>query len=103
MKQPLSETDRMPGRLAAVSLRRSLTIGFMAFLTVVDLFGTQAILPTLARTYDVSPAMMGVAVNATTFGMAFAGLGSDHLQPSHRPPDRRGGQPAAAGHSDRRC
>jgi YNFM family putative membrane transporter len=56
------------------SLRRSMTIGLMAFLTVADLFGTQAILPTLARTYDVSPAMMGVAVNATTFGMAFAGL-----------------------------
>jgi MFS transporter, YNFM family, putative membrane transport protein len=55
-------------------LRRSLTIGLMAFLTVADLFGTQAILPTLARAYDVSPAMMGVAVNATTFGMAFAGL-----------------------------
>jgi predicted MFS family arabinose efflux permease len=54
--------------------RRNLLIGLMAFLTVVDLFGTQAILPTLARTYDVSPAMMGIAVNATTFGMAFAGL-----------------------------
>lgn len=54
--------------------RNSLLIGLMAFLTVVDLFGTQAILPTLARTYHVSPAMMGIAVNSTTFGMAFAGL-----------------------------
>ena len=55
-------------------LLRNLTIGLMAFLTVIDLFGTQAILPTLVRAYGVSPAAMGVAVNATTFGMAFAGL-----------------------------
>lgn len=59
---------------ATTSLQRNTTVALMAFLTVVDLFGTQAILPTLARTYRVSPAMMSVAVNATTFGMAFAGL-----------------------------
>ena len=53
---------------------RGATIGLMAFLTVVDLFGTQAILPSLARAYAVPPAAMAVAVNATTFGMAFAGL-----------------------------
>lgn len=53
---------------------RSLIIGSMAFLTVVDLFATQAILPSLARHYDVSPAAMGFAVNASTMGMAIAGL-----------------------------
>jgi MFS transporter, YNFM family, putative membrane transport protein len=53
---------------------RSLVIGFTAFLTVVDLFATQAILPSLARHYDVAPAAMGFAVNATTMGMAVAGL-----------------------------
>ena len=53
---------------------RSLVIGLMAFLTVVDLFATQAILPSLARHYDVSPAAMGFAVNASTMGMAIAGL-----------------------------
>jgi len=53
---------------------RSLVIGLMAFLTVVDLFATQAILPSLARHYDVSPAAMGFAVNASTMGMAVAGL-----------------------------
>src|SRR5262245_32572486 len=53
---------------------RSLVIGLMAFLTVVDLFATQAILPTLARFYQVSPAAMGFAVNASTIGMAIAGL-----------------------------
>ncbi|MEI9887104.1 MAG: MFS transporter [Rhizomicrobium sp.] len=49
-------------------------IGLTAFLTLVDLFATQAILPTLVRTYHVTPAQMSVAVNASTFGMAASGL-----------------------------
>jgi len=60
---------------AAKILRRNSLIGLIAFLTVVDLFATQAILPSLARNYGVSSATMAVAVNASTFGMAFAGLG----------------------------
>lgn len=56
------------------ALLRSLLIGLTAFLTVVDLFATQAILPSLTRHYSVSPAAMGFAVNASTFGMAIAGL-----------------------------
>ncbi len=50
-------------------------IGVTAFLTVVDLFATQAILPALAMHYGVAPSAMGVAVNATTLGMALSGLG----------------------------
>ena len=53
---------------------RSLVIGLTAFLTVVDLFATQAILPTLVKAYHVSPAAMGLAVNSSTIGMAIAGL-----------------------------
>ncbi len=53
---------------------RSLIIGLTAFLTVVDLFATQAILPSLTRHYNVTPAAMGFAVNASTMGMAVAGL-----------------------------
>lgn len=53
---------------------RSLVIGLTAFLTVVDLFATQAILPSLTRHYGVTPAAMGFAVNASTMGMAIAGL-----------------------------
>src|SRR3989440_4914831 len=53
---------------------RSLVIGLTAFLTVVDLFATQAILPSLSRAYHVTPAAIGLAVNATTMGMAVAGL-----------------------------
>lgn len=60
---------------AETGVRQStLVIGLAAFLTVVDLFATQAILPTLVRTYHVTPAAMGVAVNASTFGMAASGL-----------------------------
>src|SRR3974390_3314415 len=53
---------------------RSIVIGLTAFLTVVDLFATQAILPSLARHYQVTPAAMSFAVNATTMGMAAAGF-----------------------------
>ncbi len=53
---------------------RTILIGLVAFLTLVDLFATQAILPVLARAYNVAPAAMGFAVNASTIGMAIAGL-----------------------------
>lgn len=56
------------------ALRRALTVGTIGFLTLVDLFATQAILPALARGYQVSPSQIGVAANASTIGMAIAGL-----------------------------
>ena len=56
------------------ALLRSFVIGLTAFLTVVDLFATQAILPSLAKAYKVTPAAIGFAVNASTIGMAVAGL-----------------------------
>ncbi len=72
----------------AGTLERTLLIGLIAFLTVVDLFGTQAILPALARSYGVTPAAMGFAVNATTMGMAVACLIVAYF--SHRIDRRRG-------------
>jgi predicted MFS family arabinose efflux permease len=62
------------------------TIAF--FLTVVDLFAAQAILPKLAASYAVSPAAMGLAVNASTLGMALAGLATAFL--GRRTDQRRG-------------
>jgi len=59
----------------AAALTRSLVIGSAAFLTLVDLFATQAILPSLAAAYGVGPAAMGLAVNAATLGMALGSLG----------------------------
>jgi YNFM family putative membrane transporter len=68
-----SNVGEMSGHSPGLALR-SLVIGLTAFLTVVDLFATQAILPSLTRHYGVSPSAMGFAVNASTFGMAVAGL-----------------------------
>jgi predicted MFS family arabinose efflux permease len=63
------------GRLAAGGgAARDVGIALLAFLTVVDLFAAQAILPTLQMRYDTTPAVMGLAVNASTLGMAAAGL-----------------------------
>jgi len=53
---------------------RNVLIGLVAFLTLVDLFATQAILPALAQAYGVGPAAMGLAVNASTLGMAVGAL-----------------------------
>ena len=59
---------------STAGLLRALLIGLTAFLTVVDLFATQAILPALTRAYGTTPAAMGFAVNASTIGMAVSGL-----------------------------
>ena len=53
---------------------RFVVIVLTALLTTVDLFAVQAILPALTAAYGVSPAAMGTAVNASTFGMAVGGL-----------------------------
>jgi MFS transporter, YNFM family, putative membrane transport protein len=74
----MANVGSMPAALeatrAAHALRRTLVIGLTAFLTLVDLFAAQAILPSLTRAYGVTPAAMGFAVNASTMGMAVAGL-----------------------------
>ena len=56
------------------TVARSFAVGLMAFLTVVDLFAAQALLPSLVKHYQVTPAAMSLAVNACTLGMAIAGL-----------------------------
>ena len=68
-----SETVETQGQSRG-AIQRSIVIGLTAFLTVVDLFATQAILPSLTRHYNATPAAMGFAVNASTMGMAVAGL-----------------------------
>jgi MFS transporter, YNFM family, putative membrane transport protein len=57
------------------AMHRAGLIGLIGFLTLVDLFAAQAILPSLVKAYAVSPAAMGFAVNASTFGMAASCLG----------------------------
>lgn len=70
MDQIVSRTIALP----ALSPARSLLIGIIGFLTLVDLFATQAILPSLAVEYGVTASEIGVAANSTTLGMAIAGL-----------------------------
>jgi YNFM family putative membrane transporter len=67
---------------------RSPIVTLTAFLTLVDLFATQAILPSLTRAYQVSPAAMGFAVNASAMGMAISSLAVAFF--SHRIDRRRG-------------
>ncbi|MCL6684148.1 MFS transporter [Sphingomonas alba] len=57
-----------------LSASRTVLIAVIGFLTLVDLFATQAILPSLAQIYRVMPSEIGVAANASTLGMAIAGL-----------------------------
>jgi predicted MFS family arabinose efflux permease len=73
MTDAIDAATAMPRHALRVLLRTAI-IALMAFLTVVDLFATQAILPSLTRAYGVTPAAMGFAVNASTIGMAVAGL-----------------------------
>ncbi len=68
-----AEAERRPAFLPREAVRFTV-IAAMAFSTLVDLFGTQAILPTLAAHYGATPAQTGLAVNATTLGMAIASL-----------------------------
>ncbi len=56
------------------ALRRAITFGLIGFLTLVDLFAAQAILPALADRYGVTAGEIGLAANAGTIGMAIAGL-----------------------------
>jgi len=64
--QARAEGASLPSRL--------IVIGIISFLTLVDLFAAQAILPSLTKAYGVTPAEMGFAVNASTLGMAVAGV-----------------------------
>ena len=73
--QQLLDHAMPPSTTPAAAAFRNTVIGLTAFLTVVDLFATQAILPSLAKAYAVTPAAVGFAVNASTMGMAAGGLG----------------------------
>src|SRR5258706_7056538 len=84
----MSTMTHEPHSTTQGGLLRSFVIALTAFLTVVDLFATQAILPSLAKSYGVTPAGIGFAVNASTIGMAIAGLAVAFF--SHRIDRRRG-------------
>ncbi len=69
-----ARADAAPARGIERHGFRLFIIGMTAFLTVVDLFAAQALLPALAAAYQVPPSAIGLAVNACTLGMAIGGL-----------------------------
>src|SRR6266568_5115489 len=71
--KPMGPAHEMPAK--SIMLLRSIIIGVIGFLTLVDLFATQAILPSLAKHFSVAPSAIGFAVNASTMGMAASCLG----------------------------
>ncbi|GAC1486840.1 MAG: MFS transporter [Acetobacteraceae bacterium] len=86
----------MSGQTSQVATQAATSIGgarfaviaLSAFVTVVDLFAAQAILPALRESYMTTPAMMSAAVNASTIGMAVGSFATALL--SHRIERRRG-------------
>ncbi|MCB1460262.1 MAG: MFS transporter [Nitratireductor sp.] len=66
--------DALRGDRPRDVIRRSFIIACVAFLTLIDLFGAQAILPQIIRAYSIDAASAGLAVNAATLGMAVSGL-----------------------------
>lgn len=87
MASPAVIPADLSARMERRSARRT-AVCVISFLTLVDLFAAQAVLPALAVAYRVSPASMGLAVNACTFGMAIAGIGMALF--GHRIPRRHG-------------
>ena len=88
---------------AAASLFRSLVIGLTAFLTVVDLFATQAILPSLTRALWRHAGGDGLCGQRQHLRHGGRRPRRRLLQPAHRPAARHPGQPDAAGDPDERC
>ncbi|OYW57408.1 MAG: hypothetical protein B7Y80_11580 [Hyphomicrobium sp. 32-62-53] len=66
--------EKRPSSINQTVPLHSIIVALVAFLTVVDLFAAQALLPSLIALYDTTPAAMGVAVNACTLGMAAGGM-----------------------------
>ena len=67
------------------NVARLFVVAMISFLTLVDLFATQAILPSLTRAYNVTPAMMGTAVNLCTAGHGGRGPSGRAVQQADRP------------------
>lgn len=70
----MSAIEAIPSPARALFSGTPFVIGLIGFLTLVDLFATQAILPSLAKRFGASAAEIGFAANASTMGMAIAGL-----------------------------
>ena len=66
--------DALRGDRPRDVVRRSTIIAIISFLTLIDLFGAQALLPQIIVAFKTNAATAGVAVNAATLGMAVSGI-----------------------------
>ncbi|MEO0567007.1 MAG: MFS transporter [Pseudomonadota bacterium] len=71
---PLVISGALQGDRKRDLVRRFAIVLLISFLSLIDLFGSQALLPQIIIEYGQSAALSGVAVNAATLGMAIAGL-----------------------------
>ncbi len=82
LSHAIASTPRENPANSAGLFFRSVVIALTAFLSLVDLFATQAILPSLTTHYGVTPGQMGLASNAATFGMLISGLAVGYFSSS---------------------
>lgn len=67
-------TGALRGERPRDVVRRSTIIAIVSFLTLINLFGSQALLPLIVTAFATEAGTAGLAVNAVTLGMAVAGL-----------------------------
>lgn len=70
----ISITGLLMGDRPRDVVRRSVIISIVSFLTLIDLFGAQALLPQIIVAFRSDPGTAGFAVNAATLGMAVSGM-----------------------------
>ena len=92
-----------PTRHSAGAFFRSIVIALTAFLTLVDLFATQAILPMLTEHYGVTPGQMGLRFQCEHLRHARLRPRRRLFLEQHRPAPRHPDQPRPARRSRRRC
>lgn len=71
---PIAVKGALRGDRPRDVVRRSTIIAIISFLTLIDLFGAQALLPQIIVAFKSNPGTAGFAVNAATLGMAVSGL-----------------------------
>ena len=71
---PLTVKGLLMGDRPRDVVRRSVIISIISFMTLIDLFGAQALLPQIIVAFKSDPGTAGFAVNAATLGMAVSGM-----------------------------
>ena len=100
LSTPIKPSAMATDEHSARPILRTLVIGLIAFLTVVDLFATQAILPSLARPTASRRRRWAWPSTPARSAWRSPAWPSRFFSRAHRPAARHPGQPDAAGDSD---